>query len=155
MDLNAPVRSTSAAAPLAAEALSRWTALAPEPVTVWADRGLIGLALSVLLTNAVNYTPPGGQVTVSTHMITDAEGRQWGALGVRDTGSGIPLEEQPRLFTRFFRGKAAQESGVPGTGLGLSIAKAIVERHQGQVEIESKGIPGEGTLFRILLACHL
>jgi two-component system phosphate regulon sensor histidine kinase PhoR len=55
------------------------------------------------------------------------------------------------LFHRFFRGKASLEGGVPGTGLGLSIAREIVARHQGRIEVESEGTPGEGATFTVRL----
>ena len=68
-------------------------------------------------------------------------------IEVADTGIGIPLQEQERLFTRFFRSSLAQEQAIPGSGLGLSIAHAIVEKHGGEMSVESE--PGEGTTFRV------
>ncbi|MBK8901769.1 MAG: PAS domain S-box protein [Anaerolineaceae bacterium] len=116
------------------------------------DPDLLGQALSVLLTNALNYTPAGGEVTVSTRFCEEDEGeRPYVALQVTDTGPGIPPEDKERLFARFFRGKAGTESEVSGTGLGLSIAKKIVEQHQGKIEVESEGIPGQGATFIIKL----
>ncbi len=115
---------------------------------VQADSDLLGQALSILLTNAINYTPAGGQVTVST-ITRWAEGKRWAGLAVRDTGPGIPLEEQSHLFRRFFRGSVGHRSNIPGTGLGLAIVKEIVQRHTGIVEAQS--VPGEGTTFRIWL----
>jgi signal transduction histidine kinase len=68
---------------------------------------------------------------------------------VKDTGPGILPEEQDELFTRFFRGSVGRQSEVSGTGLGLAIAAEIIERHQGEIEVESTGVPGEGAAFTI------
>jgi signal transduction histidine kinase len=123
-------------------------ALAPPVVT--ADAGLLGQALSILLTNALNYTPSGGCVTVHTGTYwLDEQG--WGVLKVSDTGPGIAPEEHPHLFERFFRGKIGLESGMPGTGLGLALAKEIVQLHQGRISVISDGAAGQGTTFVIEL----
>ena len=111
---------------------------------------MIGEALSVLLTNALNYTPQGGRVEVVTQGRHGDDG-SWSGISVIDTGPGIPPLEMPHLFERFFRGSAAYKSGAPGTGLGLSIACEIVEQHQGKIEIKSEGIPGKGAEFTIWL----
>ncbi|NDJ79040.1 MAG: GAF domain-containing protein [Chloroflexi bacterium] len=118
------------------------------PITV--DEALIGQALSVLLTNALNYTPAGGHVMVAIQH-RESDGSAWQGFSVSDTGPGIPLEEQPKLFQRFFRGEAGRTSGMPGTGLGLAIVKEIVERHQGQVDVVSAGRAGEGAAFTVWL----
>ncbi len=78
---------------------------------------LLMQVLTNLLTNAMNYTPSGGQVTLSTGQ-TAANGQWWITLFVTDTGVGIPPEEKERLFERFFRGQANRQTGAPGTGLG-------------------------------------
>jgi two-component system phosphate regulon sensor histidine kinase PhoR len=114
------------------------------------DADLIGQALSVLLTNALNYTPSGGEVMISTRFFDEGE-RPCVGLQVKDTGPGISPDDKDRLFSRFFRGKAGTDSQVSGTGLGLSIAKKIVEEHQGTIEVASEGIPGKGTTFTIKL----
>lgn len=119
---------------------------------VRADESMWGQALSVLLTNALNYTPAPGRVTVTTAHRTDDTGDPWAVLSVHDTGPGIDPTEQDQLFERFFRGQAALDSGTPGTGLGLAIVQAIVDQHQGQIQVESSGIPGEGTTFSLWLA---
>ena len=112
---------------------------------VQTDEMLFGQALSVLLTNAMNYTPEGGQVTISTRT-RRIKKKRWAGLSVRDTGPGIPDEDLSHLFQRFFRGKAGRESGKPGTGLGLAIAKQIVEWHHGQIEVSNAEA---GTAFTI------
>jgi signal transduction histidine kinase len=119
-------------------------------VNAVADRNLLGQAISILLTNALNYTPSGGEVTVQTRLTT-SDGKSWVGIAVRDTGPGIPAKEQQRLFTRFYRGRVGRTSGIPGTGLGLAIAYEIVERHMGRVEVNSTGVDGEGAEFVIWL----
>jgi PAS domain S-box-containing protein len=120
---------------------------------VQGDVGLLGQALSILLTNALNYTPRGGQVVVSTHLREKARER-WVGFRVSDTGPGIAPDEQKQLFERFFRGKMGRESGVPGTGLGLAIVREIAERHGGMVEVVSEGVPGKGAAFSVWLPAN-
>ncbi|MBN1122664.1 MAG: GAF domain-containing protein [Anaerolineae bacterium] len=114
------------------------------------DIRLIGQVLGVLLTNALSYTPAGGSVTVQTCHESFHE-QEWIGFCVQDTGPGISLEEQARIFERFFRGESGYRSGSPGTGLGLAIAKEILDQHAGLIEVESAGIPGEGTMFNVWL----
>jgi len=118
--------------------------------SIQGDEGLLGQALSVLMTNALNYTPAGGRVVVSSHQ-REIAGKDWVGISVKDNGPGIPAKEQSNLFQRFFRGTAGRKSGASGTGLGLAIAREIVERHQGQIEVISEGIAGKGTIFTIWL----
>ena len=115
-----------------------------------ADRNQIAQVLSILLTNAFNYSPDGGEVKVSTFH-RQREGRRWVGFRVTDHGLGIPPQEIERIFERFFRGRVARQSGVPGTGLGLAIAFEIVRRHAGRIEAVSAGVPGKGTEFTVLL----
>jgi len=117
---------------------------------VQADRRQLERVLGILLTNALSYTPSGGRIEVSTHS-QRMEGELWGGFSVTDTGPGITAEEQERLFERFFRGRAALESGVPGTGLGLATAKRIVEEHGGKLEVSSEGSSGKGATFTVWL----
>jgi len=114
--------------------------------SVSGDSQLISQVVSILLTNAINYTPQGGRIEVNIICNHDRAG-----FSVSDTGPGISPEEQAQLFSRFFRGKTGQESGQPGTGLGLAIAREIVERHGGSIEVESEGVPGSGATFRVWL----
>jgi signal transduction histidine kinase len=108
------------------------------------DPGQIKSLWCNLVSNAVKYTQPGGDIEMTLN--TD---ESWLIGMVRDTGIGIPGEEQDRLFSEFFRAQNAKKAGIPGTGLGLVIVKRIVERLGGEVSLESQ--PGEGTLvcFRI------
>jgi signal transduction histidine kinase len=89
------------------------------------------------LTNALNYTPAGGSVTLSTGYAVE-QNRPWVVIAVADTGLGIAAEEQAHLFERFTRGRASQVMATPGTGLGLAISKDIVELHRGRITVESE-----------------
>ena len=124
--------------------------LKPDLPTTWAESRLVGQVLSILLTNALNYTPAGGHITIRSDVRLQPE-KQWVGFQVQDTGPGITPADQSHLFERFFRGKVGQNSGAPGTGLGLAIAKEIVTRHDGCIEVQSSGIPGEGTTFSVWL----
>ncbi|RLC64906.1 MAG: hypothetical protein DRI48_07300, partial [Chloroflexi bacterium] len=104
--------------------------------------------LNNLLGNAIHYTPEGGKVIVSTGL-EEAEGRTWATVRVSDTGIGIPEDELPHVFERFFRGAEPQSMQIPGTGLGLAIAREIVELHGGRVTLESA--INEGTTFTVWL----
>ncbi|HMK07441.1 MAG TPA: HAMP domain-containing sensor histidine kinase, partial [Anaerolineales bacterium] len=75
----------------------------------------------------------------------------WVAAVVSDNGPGIPAEEQPMIFHRFFRGRASRATGAAGTGLGLAICHDIVELHGGRITLESEGIPGKGARFTVWL----
>lgn len=122
----------------------------PDVPPVQADEGLIGQALSILLTNALNYTPADGTVVVSTHA-RRSDHRLWAGFSVSDSGPGISEADQEQLFKRFWRGKAGYETGAPGTGLGLAIAKEIVDRHHGRIEVSGKGVSGKGVTFTVWL----
>ncbi|MCK4449550.1 MAG: GAF domain-containing protein, partial [Anaerolineae bacterium] len=104
--------------------------------------------LNNLVMNAIQYTPEGGQIVVSTGK-QETNGRVWTTVAVADTGIGIPEEELPRIFDRFFRGEEPRLMQVPGTGLGLAIAKSVVELHGGRLTVESQ--VGEGTTFTVWL----
>jgi signal transduction histidine kinase len=115
-----------------------------------ADEKMTGQVLSAILTNALNYTPAGGSITIRT-LAEESEGRMWVGFSVSDTGPGIPAEDQERLFERFYRGQTGRKSATPGTGLGLSIAREIVNRHGGRIEVQSAGMPGKGATFFVWL----
>ena len=103
--------------------------------------------VSNLLTNAVKFTPDGGRIRVAA-----ADDEHGVSLSVADTGCGIPLDEQDRLFTRFFRSTISQEQEIQGSGLGLAITKAIVDGHGGGVDVESA--PAAGTTVTVRLPRH-
>ena len=106
------------------------------------DRGRLAQVLDNLVSNALKFTPEGGRVEVSTSLNGDRI-----SVEVSDTGIGIPVADQPRLFERFFRSPVANDRAIPGTGLGLAIVKAIVEAHKGEIRVDSA--EGRGTTFRI------
>jgi PAS domain S-box-containing protein len=109
-----------------------------------ADALRLGQVLDNVLSNAVKFTPAEGSVSVRAFV---ADGNA--VVEIADTGMGIALEDQTRLFDRFFRTAAAHHMAIPGTGLGLAIAKAIVEGHDGTISITSE--PGQGTTVRLEL----
>jgi two-component system phosphate regulon sensor histidine kinase PhoR len=104
------------------------------------DRRRLTEVLQNLLDNAIQYTPAGGQIMVSTG-VTGSEV----TFTVSDTGIGIPQADQPRIFERFYRVDVARSREVGGTGLGLSIAKHLVEGHGGRIWVESD--VGQGSQF--------
>jgi signal transduction histidine kinase len=106
------------------------------------DRARVLQAASILLDNAVKYTPEGGSVAVR---LREEDGRV--ALEVSDTGVGIPDDQLPLVFERFHRTDPSRADG--GAGLGLSIARQIAESHGG--EIRAVSAPGEGSTFTLLL----
>jgi signal transduction histidine kinase len=114
---------------------------------VLGDRMQLERVLDNLLSNAVKFTEDGGEITVGLE--TDGS---YARLTVRDTGIGIPVEEQPGLFQKFFRSTTAQAKAIQGAGLGLSIVSGIVASHGGRVGVESGHL--QGTTFTVLLPLH-
>ena len=129
----------------AAAARSIVLELEADPVPhVEGDVSRLGQVLDNLLSNALKFTAPGGHVDVRVRR----DGRSV-VLEVTDDGAGIPPEELPRLFERFYRTPAASAGAIQGTGLGLAIARAIVEAHGGSVTVDSQ--PGAGSVFGVRL----
>ena len=95
--------------------------------------------------NAVKFNKPGGEARIDTG--TTADGRVY--ISVSDTGSGMPSDDLPRIFERFYRVDRARSREVGGTGLGLSIVKHVVERMDGTIKVESR--LGKGSTFTIVL----
>jgi len=116
-----------------------------------ADRGKIKQVLLNLLTNAVKYNRPQGQIVISTRIIDDEEGDEFIEISVQDNGYGIPQEHQKRMFQKFFR-VPTTEDVARGTGLGLTICKHIVEAHGGRIWLESQVDVGSTFYFSIPLA---
>jgi signal transduction histidine kinase len=111
---------------------------------ILADPKRIEELFNNLITNAINYSPEGGEVSIT------AEGHDaYIEIRVSDTGVGIPREELPKIFDKFYRVKSPKTRKVLGTGLGLSIVKGVVEAHRGTIDVESE--VDKGTTFRILL----
>jgi two-component system phosphate regulon sensor histidine kinase PhoR len=112
------------------------------PLRVKMDTDCVRQILVNLLANAMNYTPVGGKVTVKAKQ--DEE--HW-MVQVIDTGIGIPENDRPRIFERFYRVDKARSRNSGGTGLGLAIVKHLVELHHGEIEVES--VLGEGSVFTV------
>ena len=111
---------------------------------VMADEAMLKQAIRILRDNAAKYTPEGGEITFR------AAGQNGEVtVEVQDTGIGIPAEEIPRIFDRFYRGSNARADNAGGSGLGLSIAKWIVDQHGGRIEAVS--VPELGTKMKIIL----
>jgi two-component system OmpR family sensor kinase len=134
---------------LASEADRRRVTIAMHPspalsLSVRCPGGLADLVFTNVLDNAVKFSPPGGRVVVDAA----SDGPEV-VVDVSDEGPGIPAEEIPRVFERFYRGRAARANDSAGFGLGLAISRAVVEHHGGRMSIEST--PGGGATFRVRL----
>ncbi|CAN7340500.1 ATP-binding protein [Rossellomorea sp. LjRoot5] len=108
------------------------------------DPDRIEQVLTNLIDNALRHTPTGGEVTVC---LTEKKGGY--LFHVKDTGSGIPEEDLPFVFERFYKADKARTRGKSGTGLGLAIAKNIIESHKGHIQVQSK--VDQGTTFTFFL----
>jgi two-component system OmpR family sensor kinase/two-component system sensor histidine kinase BaeS len=114
-------------------------------LTVTGDVGRLDQVLGNLLSNAIRHTPSGGEIALRAAPIQDGV-----RIAVSDTGEGIPAEDLPYIFDRFWRGNRARTRGSgAGSGLGLAIARQLVRAHGGRIEVESA--VGEGTTFTIEL----
>lgn len=116
---------------------------------IQADEDRLNQVLTNLIGNALQYTPSGGQVTITARRQGD---EIW--VTVQDTGIGIPAEALPHLFDRFYRVDKSRSRAGGGSGIGLTIAKFFVEAHGGRIWAESEGI-GMGSTFTFALPAHL
>jgi PAS domain S-box-containing protein len=116
----------------------------PELDPILGNRVNIEEVISNLISNAVKYTPEGGEIRVSA-----AREDHHVCITVRDTGLGIREKDLARIFDRFFRVKSDKTRSISGTGLGLAIVKSIVEAHNGMIHVESE--PDRGTTIQVLL----
>jgi signal transduction histidine kinase len=114
------------------------------PVELRFDRERIVQLLTNLIGNALKFTPRGGGVSVRLSAEPETA-----TIEVRDSGPGIPPDELPRIFDRFYRGTNTGEARASGSGLGLAIVRSIVDMHDGEIDVAS--VVGEGTVFRITL----
>ena len=101
--------------------------------------------LSNLLNNALRYTPHGGTITLS---LSQQNGQT--VICVQDSGAGIAADHLSHIFDRFYRADESRSRDTGGTGLGLAITKALVEAHEGTIEVDSQGL-GHGSTFFIRL----
>ncbi|HTR03061.1 MAG TPA: HAMP domain-containing sensor histidine kinase [Thermoanaerobaculia bacterium] len=132
-------------APAAADRQMHLEAAGPaKPVYVFADAGRLQQVLHNLIENALQYGEPGGRIHVR---VASAPGEA--TLAVSDTGIGIPEDDLPYIFERFFRSKRSRRANPGGSGLGLSIVRWIVEAHKGRITAEST--PGKGSTFTVRL----
>jgi signal transduction histidine kinase len=113
---------------------------------VFGDRDRLKQLMLNLVTNALNYTPEAGRVTLGLSRIND-----WVRLTVTDTGVGIPADDLAHVFDRFYRVDKARSRAVGGAGLGLSIAQRIAQIHGGRIEAASDGQAGHGSTFSVWL----
>jgi heavy metal sensor kinase len=122
------------------------TQLDPAPTEGDSDR--ISQVTFNLITNAIHYTPEGGVITLSTSLE-----KNFAILRVIDSGIGIPPQDLPRIFDRFYRVEKSRSREKGGSGLGLAISKAIVAAHSGTIEISSQ--PLKGSTFAVKLPTAL
>jgi signal transduction histidine kinase len=104
-------------------------------------------AINNLVENAIKFTPSGGKVAISAEFIDDCI-----VLHIADTGIGIPLEAQSRIFERFYQARRPGYEDASGTGLGLSLVKAVIDAHQGRIWLESE--VDRGTTIHLALPIH-
>jgi signal transduction histidine kinase len=142
-------QAVDALRPAAAErGVTLGSALDAELGWVRGDAAQLERVMLNLVSNAVKFTPGGGRVDVGAVRCDDVV-----RLTVADTGIGIPLDEQSRLFTRFFRSSNGETHAAPGTGLGLAIVKKLVDAHDGAISIDS--LPDVGTTVTVELPVAL
>ena len=108
------------------------------------DPDRINEVMGNLLANAFKFTGAGGTVELS---VTPSDNHV--KIEVRDSGAGIPPDQLPHIFEKFYQASNQGAASAPGTGLGLAIAKEIVEAHRGEIRCDS--VVGEGTTFTLLL----
>jgi signal transduction histidine kinase len=118
-----------------------------DPHAMRVDRKLLEQALINLIENAHRYTHDGAVIEVDAKQIFES-GRLWLEISVSDNGPGIPPEDIPRIFERFYRADKSRNREKGGTGLGLAIVKHIMLSHQGVARVESHA--GKGTRFSLL-----
>ena len=121
----------------------------PGTQTALTDEKWLGFVIEQVLSNAVKYTPSGGRIRLTAQRA----GANHVRITVEDNGVGIPADDVPRLFERFYRVDKARSRAAGGTGLGLAIAKEIVEQHEGKIALTSEY--GKGTTVTITLPTDL
>ncbi len=112
-----------------------------------ADRDSLKQVLINLIDNAMKYSDPNTRIAVKIEQIAENA-----IIQVSDQGLGIPLQQQTRIFERFYRVDGARTRSIGGSGLGLAIVKTLVEGMGGTVTVRSR--PGEGSIFTVTLPCQ-
>ena len=118
--------------------------LGEERMLVWADEGRISQVITNLVDNAVKFSQDGGELKIWTHSVDNKV-----YVNIADTGEGIPIEEQPYVFERFYKVDKSHSRHMPGTGIGLSIVKRIITQHGEKIHLQSA--EGKGTTFTFTL----
>jgi signal transduction histidine kinase len=118
---------------------------------IYGDVERVRQIMGNLVDNAYHYTPENGTIIVNIHPLNGGHEVQ---VDVKDNGIGIALEDQDRVFERFYRGEHPMVLSTPGTGLGLSIVKQIVDMHKGRIWMNSTGVSGEGSTFSFTLPVY-
>jgi signal transduction histidine kinase len=118
--------------------------VADDQITILGDHRALQRLLNVLLDNAMKYTPSPGTID----LLLDTTGSSV-LIRVRDSGIGIALEEQEKIFERFYRVDKARSGDLKGAGIGLAIAQWIVQQHKGSIMVQSS--PGKGSTFVVTL----
>jgi signal transduction histidine kinase len=134
---------TSACRPLADHKDVKLRDRTESPVPARGDAKRLSQALNHLVVNAIKFTAPGGEISVSSTSDGEPE------LVITDTGVGIPAADLPHVFDRFFRSAAADSMAAPGPGLGLAIVRSIIDAHHGSIHVHSE--PDIGTTVRVTL----
>ena len=138
-------------APLAEEGrLALYVHMPNDLPTIQGDRARLEQVFTNLMENAIKFTPPHGEVSVSAQRHGERV-----RVTVRDTGIGIPPDEQEKVFDLFYQVDRGEKRAYRGTGLGLSITRHIIERHDGSIWVESDGIAGHGSAMHVDLPIDL
>ena len=150
VDLRETVRKVASEwrAVAASKALHLTEMITPHDLLVEGDNVALQQLLNILLDNAVKYTPGPGRI----HLSVEERGGN-AVLKVVDSGIGIALEDQARIFERFYRADKARSRELGGAGLGLAIARRIVLQHHGAIQVES--VPGKGSAFVVEIPSNL
>ncbi|MCA9689601.1 MAG: response regulator [Myxococcales bacterium] len=119
------------------------------PLPIWADAKELGKVVRNLISNAVKFTPAGGEVEILLEAPQASGEVDWVQLSVRDTGIGMDEDAQRKIFKPFFQADSSSTRAFEGTGIGLALVKAIVVRHEGEIAVASK--PGVGTTMTVTL----
>ncbi|NOX37163.1 MAG: response regulator [Calditrichaeota bacterium] len=119
-----------------------------EPIEVYVDREQFEKIINNLLSNAFKFTKDGGQVWVRVGQIQE-NGHAYAFVEVQDTGIGIPQDQLERIFERFYQVESNKYFTSTGTGIGLALSKELIERHGGQIRVQSE--VGQGSRFTVLI----
>lgn len=126
------------------EGIEIYSDLTGDPLWVWGNARRLRQVLQNLLSNATKYNRPDGWVRAS-----GLEDKDYIIISITDNGMGIPLDEQYKIFDRFYRVQTLETEDIYGTGLGLAIVKTVIDKHDGRIWVESS--PGKGSNFTFVL----